>query len=142
MFDPFSVLTVEEIDDYVKEVIRCAPRRFVLFGYTAGRIDMGVIGWGLDWGDCAMFLTDGNDLVRSTSAEAVRDRFAIVGEVQLEFLDPEPPDLDAEAEQAVIDDEIAMAARRAAEVAASVSEPPESAQRDNDTDPARRRRKE
>lgn len=91
MFDLDAPLTDEQITAYVDDVMSRGPRRFVLFGLMPDRFDMGVVGWGIDFGDEAIFITDGKDVVFSASGESVRDRFALCGEVRLEWLDPPSP---------------------------------------------------
>jgi len=95
MFELSPTLTDEQMTAYVTDILANGPRRFALFGLMADHSDMGVVGWGLDFGDEAIFVTPGKDVMFSTSGETVRDRFALCGEVRLEWLDPPLPDDDA-----------------------------------------------
>lgn len=88
MLEPTPALPGKIIEEYVADVLADEPRRFALFGLAADHSDIGLVGWGLDFGDGAIFLTNDSVVVRSTSGDSVRRMFSLRGEVRLEWLDP------------------------------------------------------
>jgi len=82
MFDAASV-----IDAYITEILAHGPRRFAVFGIAADHTDAGLIGWGLDFDDEALFVTGGTGIIRAASADSVRRMLEHRGEVRLEWLD-------------------------------------------------------
>lgn len=94
MVEPTPVVTDEHIEAYIAEALADDPRRFALFGLTADHSDVGLVGWGLDFGDGAIFVTCDSAVVRSASADSVRRMFSLRGEVRLTWLDPAPSDPD------------------------------------------------
>lgn len=89
MFDesPMVKTAEEHIDAFIAETLAGGPRRFAVFGVAEDRSDAGLIGWGLDFEDEAIFVTGGTGIVHATSAESVRRMLARRGEVRLAWLD-------------------------------------------------------
>lgn len=91
MLESSPALTDTVIEAYIADTLADEPRRFALFGLAADHSDVGLVGWGLDFGDSAIFLTNDSAVVRSASGDSVRRMFALRGEVRLEWLDPAEP---------------------------------------------------
>lgn len=85
------IMREDDITFYTESVLKRGPRRFALIGLEDDRSNAGVVGWGLDFGDTALFLGfERTELFRARSAEAVQRIISRAGHTRLAWLDPEP----------------------------------------------------